>query len=203
MTYQQIMQNYINAAYKYPPNLADPCHINNNVIFATPYRVPNEIMPPYNPYLTQLQNCNPNPCGDPNNTCDPLGTYPKLGAAVPVGPCVPTNPCIPVTTCGPSVPCGPSFPCNGPVCDTGICCPTDGQTHRRKKRRSKNKKCKDNIKINCENDCLNISTCPPVPCVPVIQCQPPPPSNPCESPWIVGWPWITRSWAGKYSNTYT
>lgn len=181
MTYRQLITNYVNANYTYPPNLAEPCQ-----------RLPSIVYSPYPPVSISLPLTAPAPpCLPQNPVCLPsvTPTCPTL-QTVCQSACV--NECC-VPSCGP--PSCPK-PCNKKSSKSKCSC-----RKCRRKYKSKSKVCASYPDPCNPGGCVSVSvnTCPaPPPCPP--PCPPCPQYNPCEQPWIKGWPWITRSWAGNMSS---
>ena len=184
MSYSELIQNYINVSYTYPPNLADQCKPCQKVL------LPNPCDPCWkNPFLPPPQ---------PSDVCGPQT----------VGTLFPSATVCPYTTPPPGI---NSYPCGVPPpvivktkkkrkckCKSKKKCGCKSKNECGCKSKSKGDKLVVGDKDMCGTP-VNIST-GPAPCRPCAPCDAPPivcppqPCNECEKPWIKGWPWITRTW---------
>lgn len=129
MSYSQLIQNYIDASYAYPPNLADPCERCPKIIFSTPSACPPR-PPVCVPVCQPCQPCPPPcppPCCDKKKKCSKKCSKKKCskkdkniripynnpcGPPIEIATC-PTQ-CVPTVPVCPPPPPPPCNPCEHP-----------------------------------------------------------------------------------------
>lgn len=171
MSYDQLIQNYINVKYTHAPNWADPCEGFD------PWACPPPCLPPCPP-------CDP--CDDP---CAPI-CPPCCDPCPP--PCFPCEPCYDPCKRRKKKCCRKNKCSKRKKCQKKKCCKKD-----RCIKVCYDDPC-DPCNRCCINIAPCPPPCPqpcpvPVP-VPVERC------DPCTKPWLQYWPGAMRSWGGKFGH---
>lgn len=186
MSYKKLIQNYIDESYRYPPNLADQCNGCQSILMPDPCDPcwKNPLLPP------------PQPCGASCAPCPMFIGNPRVNQPYmqPMDDNKSKNKSKRKSKC-----------CKTKCCEPKCCkskCKIKCKTKCKTKCCKSKCKCKKQKKLKVQDDCetyIRVSTCPP-PSLPICcePCCPPQPCNPCEQPWIRGWPWITRTWNPTY-----
>lgn len=220
MSYAQLSQSYSDAYARMPPNRADPCESRSQILFtACPPLKLDAGVPPPPPCVWETQ-CQYGPaCGGPV----PYGYYSQQSFGGPGGYYGQQNFGGPYPVQG-QVCCTEGKPCQGEK-EKSCCtsCKNGGECQGEKKKPcckscegkamkvGPQKKCSKKsggcCKKSgcCKTSCpLVINPCPPpslpiAPPCPIYAC-PPTPCNPCDKGYLAGFPWISKTWAGKFTN---